>query len=132
MTEGGPDTPYCGQGETLLDETGWREEAEGVIHDIAAYVQSIVISGSLPATSCQIFLNLVTREEESYTISLNAQGFSVVGRGLDRAELETEPVYETPYALLDNLSPAYRQAFGNDLMSALGRLQDEQQQAGLQ
>ena len=39
MTEGGPDTPYCGQGETLLDETGWREEAEGVIHDIAAYVQ---------------------------------------------------------------------------------------------
>ena len=39
MTEGRLDTPYCGQGETLLDETGWRAEAEGVIHDIAAYVR---------------------------------------------------------------------------------------------
>ena len=45
------------------------------------------------STSCQIFLNLDTRDEKSYTISPNAQGFSVMRRGLDRAELEAEPVY---------------------------------------
>ena len=39
------------------------------------------------STSCQIFLNLDTREEKSYTISLNSLGFSVMRRRLNRAEL---------------------------------------------
>ena len=41
-----------------------------------------------------------------------------------------ENVYETPYSLLDNLSPAYRQAFGNDLTNQLLKLQKLQEEAG--
>ena len=36
-----------------------------------------------------------------------------------------EPVYETPYSLLDNLSPAYREAFGQDLTNQLLKLQKQ-------
>ena len=42
-----------------------------------------------------------------------------------------ETVYETPYSLLDNISPAYREAFGNhltDKLLKLQKLQDEEDQ----
>ena len=37
----------------------------------------------------------------------------------------SEIVYETPYSLLDNLSPAYREAFGQDLTDQLLKLQKQ-------
>ncbi len=42
-----------------------------------------------------------------------------------------ETIYETPYSLLDNISPAYREAFGNhltDKLLKLQKLQDEEEQ----
>ena len=39
-----------------------------------------------------------------------------------------ETVYETPYSLLDNLSPAYREAFGNDLTTQLLKLQKQREE----
>ena len=42
-----------------------------------------------------------------------------------------ETIYETPYSLLDNISPAYREAFGNhltDKLLKLQKLQDEEDQ----
>jgi len=118
------------QGETFLDEEGWKEEAKGVIKDIADYVQLVCVSETLPSCRSQIFLNLITKEDKSYTIALNPQGFKVVGYSLDTADTEGENVYETPYSLLDNLSPAYRQAFGNDLTNQLLKLQKLQEESG--
>jgi len=118
------------QGETFLDEEGWKDEAQGVIKDIADYVQLVCISDKLPSSRSQIFLNLITKEQQSYTIALNPQGFKVVGHSLNTADEEGEIVYETPYSLLDNLSPAYRQAFGNDLTNQLLKLQKLQEEAG--
>jgi len=118
------------QGETFLDEEGWKEEAKGVIKDIADYVQLVCVSETLPSCRSQIFLNLITKEDKSYTIALNPQGFKVVGYSLDTADTEGENVYETPYSLLDNLSPAYRQAFGNDLTNQLLKLQKLQEETG--
>ena len=40
-----------------------------------------------------------------------------------------ETVYETPYSLLDNLSPAYREAFGQDLTEQLLKLQKQRGEA---
>ena len=39
-----------------------------------------------------------------------------------------ETIYETPYSLLDNLSPAYREAFGNDLTNQLLKLQKQREE----
>ena len=40
----------------------------------------------------------------------------------------SETVYETPYSLLDNLSPAYREAFGNHLTNQLLKLQKQREE----
>ena len=40
----------------------------------------------------------------------------------------SETVYETPYSLLDNLSPAYREAFGNHLTDQLLKLQKQREE----
>jgi len=108
-----------------LDEEGWKDEAKGVIKDIEAYVKSVTVSSELPSTNSQIFLNLVTKEDKEYTVVLNSEGFKVVGFSVNTADIDGETVYETPYSLLDNLSPAYREAFGQDLTQQLLKLQKQ-------
>lgn len=117
------------QGERLLDEKGWKEEARGVIKEIVHYVKLFTISEKVPASASEVFLNLVTLEDATFTIRLNEQGFSVVGDQIDTVDKEGERVYETPHSLLDNLSPRYRQAWGDDLSFQLEKLQRRQSQA---
>jgi hypothetical protein len=116
------------QGERLLDEQGWHEEAAGVIKEITNYVKRAAVSKALQASATQIFLNLVTLEDSAFTVLLCERGFSVVGRALDTADTEGEPVYETPHSLLDNLSPGYRQAWGDHLSLQLLKLQREREE----
>jgi len=111
------------QVEFLLDEEGWKDEAKGVIKDIESYVKSVTVACEIPSTNSQIFLNLVTKEDQEYTVALNSEGFKVVGFSFNTTDVEGETVYETPYSLLDNLSPAYREAFGQDLTEQLLKLQ---------
>lgn len=123
---------YCE--ETFLnDEEGWREEAEGVIRDVDKYVKLVCVSKTLASSSNNVYLNLITKEEKHFTIELTSQGFKVVGLALDSLDLVNtqQTIYETPYSLLDNISPAYRQAFGEDLTSQLLKLQSQQQQQQL-
>lgn len=113
--------------ETFLDEEGWKEEAAGVIADIKKYVTAVSVSCVLASSRNNIFLNLTTKEAKDYTIELTQQGFKVVGDKHDVNELKEEFIYETPYSLLDNISPAYRQAFGDHLTDQLLKLQVLQQ-----
>ena len=76
------------KGEFLLDEEGWKDEAAGVIKDIAAYVTSVSVAEKLPSSSCQIFLNLVTKEDKQFTVVLNSEGFKVVGYSVDTADTD--------------------------------------------
>ena len=133
--------------EFLLDEAGWKNEAAGVIKDISSYVNSVAVAENLPCSNSQIFLNLVTKENKNFTVALNPEGFKIVGFCLDTIDTDgyddllstfsfidilfRETVYETPYSLLDNISPAYREAFGNhltDKLLKLQKLQDEEDQ----
>jgi len=116
------------QGERLLDEQGWREEAKGVIKEIVNFVKIFVVSDQLNASSTEIFLNLVTLEDSAFTIKLNERGFEVVGNSLDTNNTEGDRVYETPHSLLDNLSPGYRQAWGASLSQQLALLAKERGQ----
>jgi len=130
------------QGQRFLDQKGWEEEARGVIKEIKDYVRLFTVSEKVPATDSEIFFNLITLEETCYTIRLSELGFSVVGlqldtvpdTGLEEVELAGQDCtakgggdrfYETPHALLDNLSLAYRKAWGNHLALQLLKLQAE-------
>ena len=81
-------TFFCKQGERLLDEQGWREEAKGVIKEIVNFVKVFAVSDQLKASSTEIFLNLVTLEDSTFTIKLNERGFEVVGNNLDTNNVE--------------------------------------------
>lgn len=116
--------------ETFLDEEGWKEEAKGVIRDVEKYVKLVCVSEVLPSNRSCIFLNLTTREEKHYTIELNPEGFKVVANehNSNTLTVESENIFETPYALLDSISPAYRQAFGDHLTDQLLKLQASREQ----
>ena len=65
----------------------------------------------------------------SSVIVLLKNDLQVVGRGYDNAELDdtdggdknTERVYETVYALLDNLSPSYQTTFNSAVSDKLNK-----------
>ena len=56
----------------------------------------------------------------------------VCNNGHDTTNLDTNNTentieyYETPYSLLDRVSPGYRQAFGDNLAKQLRKLSEEQ------
>ena len=74
---------FVKQGERLLDEQGWQEEAAGVIKEIADFVKVFKVSEELKASSTEIFFNLVTLEDSKFTIRLSERGFELVGDLLD-------------------------------------------------
>ena len=120
------------------DDEGWRSEALAVIADIKQFVKQIDISIVLPCDENGIYLNLETQEGVSLTIELSCAGFRVCGYEFDTlVSSEDETVllsssnhdvislnvyYETPYALLDSISPAYRDSFSNELAQRLQEL----------
>ena len=103
-------------------ESGWKCEALAVIHDIHSFVKQISISISLPCDNNGVYLNLETKEDNTFTIEMSSAGFRICGLKLDTNDTEADDstvYYETPYALLDNISPLYRQCFGQELAQKL-------------
>ena len=79
-------------------------------------------------------MNITTVEDLKFTVQLSVQGFCVVSSN-DHDKIEPKPeeeddttYYETPYSLLDSVSPGYREAFGNKLASQLRKLSEQNQQ----
>jgi len=116
-----------GQGEIFLNEDGWKEEAIAVIKDVEKYVELILISDQLDSSCHQVHLNLTTKEKQRFTVELSAQGFRVVGLEHNTTSDPSDSIFETPYSLLDSLSPTYRESFGEDLTKQLMKLQVQRQ-----
>lgn len=108
---------------------GWREEASAVFSDIQDLVKQVFISQSLPCNESGVYFNLETKEDKKLTVELSTAGFKICGNSFDNIdENEMSPYYETIYALLDNLSPLYRESFSQSLaakLNALNREEDE-------
>ncbi|XP_018028070.1 protein GSKIP homolog [Hyalella azteca] len=96
--------------EKVLNAEEWLTEAYGIIKDVNECVSIITVS-AIPATDSCVHLNLTTLELQDYTIELSAAGFRVVGRSHNEKTLPSDTYFETPYALLNNLSPAYGERF---------------------
>jgi hypothetical protein len=105
--------------ERILNGEEWTVEALAVIHDVKDHVLEIVIADRSVNNDQLIHMNLTTKEKQRYCIELTAQGFRVVGYDYNQIDVSSDDYFETPYALLDKLSPLYRQAFGDSLVSKL-------------
>lgn len=105
----------------------WPDEAAAVISDIKKHVHQISISTILPATESAIYLNCETIEFKKFTIRLSSAGFQIVGNDFNTITDTVGFPYETPYALLGNISPGYISSFGNELSKALENLSENNQ-----
>ncbi|KAK8731894.1 hypothetical protein OTU49_007318 [Cherax quadricarinatus] len=112
------------QEERLLDQEEWHVEAAAVIQDVKDCVSQIQVS-SLPSSNTTIYFNLTTREDNIYCIELTASGFRIVGAKYDDNSQPSENHFETPYALLDSISPLYRESFSSALAAKLNTLLGE-------
>lgn len=115
------------QEERVHDEEEWHVEASAVIQDVKDCVSQIHIS-SLPSSNTTIFFNLTTRENNTYCVELTASGFRIVGSKYDDNSEPSDAYYETPYALLDTISPMYRESFSSALAAKLSQLVQEHEE----
>ncbi|XP_017016439.1 GSK3-beta interaction protein [Drosophila kikkawai] len=120
------------------------DEANAIINDVKAHVAEICISSKLASDATQIFLNIRTIESATCCVQVTSRGFKIVSSQYDTIdedkrisallrngggsnsgdeEEEDEEIFETPYALLDKISPRYVESFGNQLCQQLRQLQ---------
>lgn len=108
--------------ERVLNSENWKLEAAAVINDIKDHVKEATLSESLRNNNQYIYINIETLESEKYCIELSANGFRICGKGYDEHNLEGDQYFETPYSLLNKVSPLFSSSFGNALLSKLNTL----------
>lgn len=104
---------------TAQPDQSWPEEAHSTINDIKKHVKKAFVSQQLPGTYQRIFINLTTLEDKDYCVEMTASGFRITGQRHDDKSLHNSTIYETPYALLNQISEKYRKSFGGELMRKL-------------
>uniref|UniRef100_A0A146MFQ1 GSK3-beta interaction protein n=1 Tax=Lygus hesperus TaxID=30085 RepID=A0A146MFQ1_LYGHE len=97
----------------------WEEEARAVILDVQAHVKEIGISPILHSTNSRVYLNLTTLECQPFTVELSSAGFRTVAKKYNSIDDETGTYFDTPYALLTVLSPAFPGSFADLLRRKL-------------
>ncbi|KAM6171316.1 LOW QUALITY PROTEIN: GSK3B-interacting protein [Erethizon dorsatum] len=110
------------------DVKDMRLEAEAVVNDVLFAVKNMFVSKSLRCADDVAYINVETKERNRYCLELTEAGLRVVGYAFDQVEEHLQCSYhETVYSLLDTLSPAYREAFGNALLQRLEALKRDGQ-----
>ncbi|XP_033230646.1 uncharacterized protein LOC117181786 [Belonocnema kinseyi] len=112
----------------VLDAEQWRLEAQAVIDDVKNHVRSFTVSEKLQSTNRCVYLNLTTLEDLKFCIELSGNGFSILGKQHDDTSDKGDEYFETPYSLLNFLSPQYRDSFANCLLDKLNQLNGTQDQ----
>ncbi|XGW03700.1 hypothetical protein V3C99_015123 [Haemonchus contortus] len=105
-------------------------EAIAAVHELSYAVQSMSVSEMLPRTSDMIFVNLTTMEGQPYCLELTHKGWRITSLRTDcmigdftRIELFTK-YYDSPYELMDAISPGYRERFGEKLAQRLKMMEN--------
>lgn len=108
---------------------GWRDEAISTINDIKCFVNSINICDKLPIDQSGIYFNIETKEGQQLTVELSTAGYSICGEAFDQLNCQSNghsiQYFETIYALLDCISPGYRESFSSSLAMKLTALLPE-------
>ncbi|CAJ0944685.1 unnamed protein product [Ranitomeya imitator] len=110
------------------DVKDMRMEAEAVVNDVLFAVANMFVSKNLPCAVDVAYINVEIKEGARYCLELTDAGLRVVGFAYDYVDEGCCSQYhETIYSLLDSLSPAYREAFGNALLRRLEALKNDGQ-----
>ncbi|XP_022288304.2 GSK3B-interacting protein-like [Crassostrea virginica] len=108
------------------DDYTLRVEAQEALKEISFAVSHVELSQVLPQGAEKVYLNVKIQEGDTYCVELSVQGFRIVGRKYDAIEETAQTkYYETIYALLDQVSPKYRNSFGDTLLKKLEHLQKQ-------
>lgn len=107
-----------------MADINWLEEAEAVIADINPFVEEISISSRQPDTDSMVLLNLKTYENEKFCVRLCASGFGVIGSDYDSESINEIKWFETPYAMLSEISKSYVNRFQHSLLEKLKHLEN--------
>lgn len=120
----------------------WIEEANAVISDIERFVDSIKISQDYESNCMRIFFDIETLEHRKLVICMSSRGFAICANS-SNGDNSTDPtydkpkgsrsydpsdsdkVYETIYALLDDNSGRYRQAFALALTEKMDSIENQ-------
>lgn len=108
--------------DKILDAEQWKNEADSIITDVKCHVREIAVSPKLGSSNSCIYLNVTTLEGLKFCVEVSGSGFSVTGNDHDLLESKENEKFETPYSLLDAISPQYRHSFGNELTKKLNEL----------
>uniref|UniRef100_A0A914UKL8 GSKIP domain-containing protein n=1 Tax=Plectus sambesii TaxID=2011161 RepID=A0A914UKL8_9BILA len=110
------------------EQSSLELEAIAAVHELSFAVQTISVSEMLPRTSELIFVNVSTVEGQPYCLELTMKGWRVTSLRQDcmngdfrRMDLHTK-YFESPYQLMDTISPGYRDLFGEKLAARLRML----------
>ena len=112
--------------ERVLEAEQWKIEAQAFINDVKNHVRNFSVSEKLQNTNSNIYLNLTTLEDLKFCVQLSAAGFFIVGHQHDDTSKKGGEYFETPYALLDFISPQYRNSFSKSLFDKLNKLSESQ------
>ncbi|CAD6192017.1 unnamed protein product [Caenorhabditis auriculariae] len=112
-----------------------EEEAVNAVRELEYAVKTVCISELLPRTAQLLFLNLTTLEGQTYCIELTERGWRIASNRQDcmngdfRQLAMYTQYFETLYALLDTISPLYREKFSESLSARLNSLAATQKPA---
>ncbi|XP_015783505.1 GSK3-beta interaction protein [Tetranychus urticae] len=110
------------------EEGDWTKEASFIVNEFKLVVNDIHVSQKLKQSENRIYFNCETKEGNRYCIEFTAAGFKIVSNSYDtineeekdkQEEQESSIFYETMNALLDKVSPLYRNAFSDQLINKL-------------
>lgn len=108
--------------EQVLNKENWKIEAQAIINDINGHVKEAVISTKLKCSDSHIYINITTLENQLFCVEVSNLGFRIVGSNYDTKNQFEADYFETPYSLLNIISPLFRDSFGNTLVDKLSKL----------
>ncbi|XP_074661704.1 GSK3B-interacting protein-like [Tubulanus polymorphus] len=113
-----------------MDDSEYHEkilvvEVSEAIKEIKFAVEHVEMSKKLPSTEQTVYFNMKTKEKDEFCVELSVQGFRIAGKEFDIIDDYKSRYYETIYALLDHVSPGYRNTFGDALTAKLNILKDK-------
>ncbi|TKR89131.1 hypothetical protein L596_013276 [Steinernema carpocapsae] len=120
---------YDSSPQSREESSSLELEAVAAVHQLSFAVQQIAVSEILPRTSELLFINVTTMEGVPYCLELTMKGWRVCSLKNDcmqgdftRIELFIK-YYDTVYDLMEELSPGYKNRFGEKLAQRLRLLE---------
>lgn len=103
----------------------WVAEAQALIDDMKPFVEDIKVSTKRQSDNDRIFFDITLLEKKELLVRMDSSGFTICDTKQDCQDNESDKVYETINALLDDNSEKYRMAFSAALNKRIESIQND-------